>query len=179
MTDRPQASKLEWNGHHEHAWRCVNHEDSSAGELVFHCTICHPTRAGLRVGSDGTVRSAFDVASEQQQASADERERELDLRESKLRTWESRLVQLKSEVEDLLAKAAQRDDGVDARDSAAGWRDMPAKLDAWLDSVEDRADAEVRQDALGDRMHAQAERRSLALDRATLRDDHPSDQVCK
>jgi hypothetical protein len=177
MTDRPQTSKLEWNGHHEHAWRCVNDEDSSAGELVFHCTTCHPTRPGLRVGSNGTLQSASDVASDQQQASADERERALDRRESKLRAWELRHLQLKNEVEDLLAKAAQRDEVADARDWPAGKRDMTANLDAWLDRVEDRADAGGRQDALDDQLHAQADRRSSALNRATVADDPSSAQV--
>ena len=177
MTDRPQTLKLEWNGHHEHAWRCLNDEDSSAGELIFQCTICHATRAGLRVGSNGTVRSASDVASEQQQASADERERALDRRESKLSAWESRYFQLKNEVENLLAKAAQQDEVADARDSPTGWCDMTANLDAWLGSVEDRADAEARQDALNGQLLCQADRTSSALDRAPLADDHPSAQV--
>jgi len=87
MTDRPQTSKVEWNDHHEHAWRCLNDGDSSAGRLVFQCSICHPVRAGLRVGSNETDRSASDVSSDQQQASADERERALDMRESRLRAW--------------------------------------------------------------------------------------------
>ena len=178
--DRPQSPDLRVNGHHEHAWRCLEDGDSS-GSWAFECTICHRTRAGLRVGRNGKVESASDVASVQQQASADDRERALDVRESTLRAQELRQVERADEVEQVLLKAARRDEVADARDEAAAKRDMTADSTvdrrrphhlrhAWPHMGQSLPDAEARQEALDDRLHSRSDRKASAVDRAVLAD---------
>jgi len=84
---------------------------------------------------------------------------------------ESRYVQLKGEVEDLIVKAAQRDEVADARDSAADERGIAADLDGRLRKGRYRHDAEARQDACDDRLHSQGDRKASAMDRAFLAGD--------
>ena len=160
------------NGGHEHVWRCLEDGDSS-GAWAFECTICHRTRAGLRVGRDGKVESASDIARQRRHASVDERERALDVRESKLRAQELRQVERRDEVENLLVKAAQRDEVTDARDVAAAERDRAANAHGWLHTVKDRHSADARREALDDRLHSQGDRKASAVDRAILADEEP------
>jgi len=169
-TDIPQPSDFALNGDHEHAWRCLEDGDAS-GAWAFECTICHRTRAGLRVGKDGKTESALDAASKAQHASADERERALDVRESRLRAQEVRQDERRDEVEIVRAEADLRDAVTDARDGAAARFDITANMQAWLNDVQNRPDAEARQEALDDRMHSRADRKSSAGDRAVLADD--------
>jgi len=158
------------NGGHEHVWRCLEDGDSS-GAWAFECTICHRTRAGLRVGRDGKVESASDIASQGQHASVDERERALDVRESTLQEQELRQMERRDEVENLLVKAAQRDEVTAARDAAATERDREADLHARLHNIEDRPSADARREALDDRMHSHGDRTASAVDRAMLADE--------
>ena len=172
MTDVVSDSlNLGEGGRHEHAWRCL--EDGDSGAWAFECTMCHRTRAGLRIGRHGKVESPSDVENQGQQASVDERERALDVRESTLRAQESRQMERRDAVENLLVRAAQRDVVTDARDAAATERDRAANLHASRYHVEDRLSADARQEALDDRMHSHCDRKASAVDRAILADEEP------
>jgi hypothetical protein len=109
--------------------------------------------------------------SEQRERSADEREDALDVRESRVQAQESRQVERKVEVETVLANAARRDEVSDARDAAAGQRDMTANLQAWLDGNEGHAHSAARRQALDDRLHSKGDRTSSAADRSILAED--------
>jgi hypothetical protein len=169
-SDLHQPSNAVPTSDHEHTWRSVDHGDTPQ-EWAFQCTICHRTRAGLRVGSHGELESAFDVVIEQRHASTDERERALDVRESRLRAQESRQIQRKDEVEHVLMQAAQRDQVTDARDEAADKRDVAAIARARPNLLQDGPDADARREALDDRLHSRGDRRSSAVDRAMLADE--------
>lgn len=101
-------------------------------------------------------------------AGVDQQERALDARESQLDARDYRQVERKDEVDNVLSQAAQRDEVAEARDVAAGKRDMAANLHAWLHDLDDRPDAEARQDALDDRLHSAGDRESSAVDRSVL-----------
>ena len=173
MSDVPESSNPGPTNDHEHAWLCVEDGDST-GAWAFECTICHRTRAGMRVSRNGRDDSGSDVARAKRQASADARERALDDRESRLVAEASSQAERRDEVEHVMAKAVLRDEIAEARDLAASKRDMAANLHAWLHDVDDRPAAEARQDALDDRLHSAGDRKSSALDRSILADQDES-----
>lgn len=108
---------------------------------------------------------------EQRLRSLDEREHAVAERESQVEAHEGRQVRRKDEVDNVMVKAAQRDEVAHIRDAAAGKRDMAANLRAWLQGLQDQPEAEARQEAFDDRLHSAGDRKSSAVDRSILADD--------
>jgi hypothetical protein len=169
-SDAHRRSSSDLNGDHEHEWHCLEDGESS-GAWAFQCTICHRTRAGLRIGRSGQVESTGEAANSEQRASVDARERALDVRERRLTAREGRQLERRDEVEAVLRKAALRDAVSDARDVAADKRDMAANADAWLHDVQDPRGAHARQEASDDRLHSRSDREASAMDRTVLADN--------
>ena len=101
-------------------------------------------------------------------SSVEEREQAVARREARLDAQESRHAERKEEVMDVLSKADKRDDAADARDWASSKRDMAANMRAWMSDEPNYAEAEAREEALGDRVRASEDRDSSSTDRAVL-----------
>lgn len=168
--DAHRRSSSDLNDDHEHEWRCLE-DGATSGAWAFQCTICHRTRAGLRIGRSGQLESTGEAANGEQRASVDERERALDARERRLTAQEGRQLERKNAVEAVLTKAALRDAVTDARDVAAAKRDMAANAHAWLHDEQDRRGADARLEASDDRLHSRGDREASAVDRTVLADN--------
>ncbi len=98
----------------------------------------------------------------------EQRERAVAQREARVDAKEARHAERKQEVMDVLSSANRRDDEADARDWAAGKRDMKANMHAWMSGDLNHAEAAARKEALDDRASSAADRDSSSTDRAVL-----------
>ncbi len=106
----------------------------------------------------------------------DEREPVLDQRQSQSQAGGQRAKRAEKTAR-VMSAAAKRDDEAAARDWAASKRDMAANVQAWLSDDPNQAEAEARGEALDDRLHSAADRKSSALDRSVLAEDDDLDEV--
>ena len=107
--------------------------------------------------------------SENSEASdVEQRERAVAQREARVDAREARHAERKRERMDVLSAANRRDDEADARDWAAGKRDMKANMHAWMSGDLNHAEAAARKEALDDRVSSAADRDSSSTDRAVL-----------
>jgi hypothetical protein len=101
----------------------------------------------------------------------DERERVLEQREARVEAFELNRAEHEVTVARVRCDADDRDDEAAARDFAAGKRDMAANMRAWLNDDPNQGEAEARGEALDDRLHSAADRKSAAEDRSVLAED--------
>jgi hypothetical protein len=167
MTDQPLAAHSARHDDHEHLWRGID-SGQPIRAWAYRCDICHRTWAGYGMTDE---QAQYDAATEPRLRDADEREHALDAHEFQIRAQEARQIKRKQEVENVLARAAQREKGADARDCEATRRDMAANWQAWLNGDKGRADAEARQEALDDRLHSAEDRTSSSVERSIPADD--------
>jgi hypothetical protein len=106
----------------------------------------------------------------------DERERILEQREARIEALESHRAEHEVTAARVRCDADDRDDEAAARDLAAGRRDMAANMQAWLSDDPNQAEAEARGQAMDDRLHSAADRKSAALDRSVLAEDDEVDE---